>query len=82
MHLGKEFADTLSEFGILLRRVWRGKEEDKMMLPCPFCGGVCYPDGWMAQGGASGPACRECGATAWTIDIWNTRVELPAELRK
>ena len=43
MHLGKEFADALSEFRILFRSVWRGKEEERMMLPCPFCGGdaVC-----------------------------------------
>jgi hypothetical protein len=44
--------------------------------PCPFCGGKVDPDGWMGwHKGAetTGPECEGCGATAPTIEMWDTR---------
>jgi hypothetical protein len=61
------------------------------LLPCPFCGSANIdPEGWASQI-AKGPACDDCGATAETVDVWNTRPaaapasppsgELPDDLR-
>ena len=41
--------------------------------PCPFCGGVCDPTGWLNNQGDRGPECEKCGATAHNLDWWNTR---------
>jgi len=48
------------------------------LLPCPFCGGACDPEGWASStdGGETlrhGPACDDCGGSADTLEIWNTR---------
>lgn len=43
-------------------------------LPCPFCGGVCDPEGWMGNDGELGPECETCGSTAMSINAWNNRV--------
>jgi len=54
-------------------------------LPCPFCGGVCDPNGWYGENTDGtekhGPECETCGACAETIAQWNTRTLLsqPAE---
>jgi hypothetical protein len=41
---------------------------------CPFCSGEVDPDGWLGDGGKTrGPECSDCGATAGSIDDWNTR---------
>jgi hypothetical protein len=38
---------------------------------CPFCGGQVDPEGWMSNGGATGPECEDCGATTPTIERWD-----------
>jgi hypothetical protein len=52
------------------------------LLPCPFCGSSDIdPEEWMSstQNGdgtetiKSGPGCGECGATADSVERWNTR---------
>jgi hypothetical protein len=53
--------------------IWNGIKMKDEVLPCPFCGGRCNPDGWMTQSGASGPSCEECGATAYNESAWNRR---------
>lgn len=68
-----------SEFSEIFSAVWRGVQESPTLLPCPFCGGKCLPHGWRTQGGASGPACDDCGATTWSVDTWNTRITLTEE---
>ena len=65
-----------AEFREMFVAVWRGFEEEAELLPCPFCGGDALPDGWRTQGGASGPSCDQCGATAWSAYTWNTRVSI------
>jgi hypothetical protein len=43
------------------------------LLLCPFCQSKNIdPTGW-ASTDRSGPACDDCGATAETVEIWNTR---------
>ena len=43
------------------------------LKPCPFCGGIGVdPEGW-ASVDTCGPECVVCGATATSIDQWNTR---------
>lgn len=53
--------------------VWRGVKNKEELLPCPFCGGRCNPEGWATMSGASGPSCSQCGSTAYNGDIWNRR---------
>ncbi len=65
-----------AEFREMFVAVWRGFEEQAELLPCPFCGGDALPDGWRTQGGASGPSCDQCGATAWSACTWNTRISI------
>ncbi len=71
-----------SEFSEMFSAVWKGVQEDPTLLPCPFCGGKCLPHGWQTQGGATGPACDNCGATTWSVDTWNSRVMLTEEQLK
>ena len=48
------------------------------LLSCPFCGSESVdPKGWLRNDGVSGPECDGCGATAESVEIWNTRA-LPA----
>lgn len=47
-----------------------------IMLPCPFCGGVCDPEGWLScepdgSNKKTGPACDECGGATDTVERWN-----------
>lgn len=53
------------------------------LLPCPFCGGKCDPEGWEGTGIAGeylrGPECEQCGATADTVEGWNHRASQPTE---
>lgn len=43
--------------------------------PCPFCDSKSIdPEGW-ASTDRKGPACDDCGATADTVSLWNTRPE-------
>ena len=70
---------TFADFNEVFRAVWRGNVEEQKLLPCPFCGGKANPDGWRANGGATGPACDQCGATAWSVYTWNSRVPVPQE---
>ena len=43
------------------------------LLPCPFCGSVNIdPKGW-ASTDRAGPACDDCGGTADTVELWNSR---------
>jgi hypothetical protein len=44
--------------------------------PCPFCGGAVDPRGWLNGQGDRGPECEECGATAASIEQWNTRAPI------
>ena len=47
------------------------------LLPCPFCGSHDIdPAGW-ASAKRSGPACMDCSGSADTIDLWNSRSQLP-----
>jgi hypothetical protein len=49
------------------------------LLPCPFCNSVNIdPEGW-ASTERAGPACDNCGGTANTIELWNTRKGEQAE---
>ncbi len=73
----KGFLGACAECRELFSAVWNGVVEDEEMLPCPFCGGKALPDGWRAHGGASGPSCDQCGATAWSVYTWNSRIPLP-----
>jgi len=45
--------------------------------PCPFCGGEADPEGWLMIDAAGneirGPECDDCGATARSKELWNTR---------
>ncbi|NLC24110.1 MAG: hypothetical protein GX776_06545 [Oxalobacter sp.] len=82
MRIGRGIMSGLSEFSELFTAVWRGSEEDPPLLPCPFCGGKGIPHGWRTQGGATGPACDNCGATTWSADTWNTRITLTQEQLK
>lgn len=82
MRMGKGIMSALSEFAELFHAVWRGSEENPPLLPCPFCGGKGMPHGWRTQGGATGPACENCGATTWAVDTWNTRISLTEEQLK
>lgn len=77
--ISKAIMTGFSEFAEVFSAVWKGRQEGPVLLPCPFCGGKCIPDGWQTQGGATGPACDNCGATTWSVDTWNTRVALTEE---
>ncbi|EMK3528673.1 hypothetical protein V8099_002877 [Pseudomonas aeruginosa] len=44
--------------------------------PCPFCGGEVDPTGWLRGDGTRGPECNYCGATARSMEAWQTRVAL------
>jgi hypothetical protein len=46
---------------------------------CPFCGGQPDPKGWMAGDGQQGPECEGCGATAESLERWNTRCSPPVD---
>lgn len=60
-----------------------------VLIPCPFCGSKNIdPEGWSGTATAadpargplisqmqSGPACDDCGATAESIEKWNTRAQ-------
>ncbi len=71
-----------AEFSEVFSSVWEGVQKEPDLLPCPFCGGKCLPHGWQTQGGATGPACDDCGATTWSVDTWNHRVILTEEQLK
>lgn len=40
---------------------------------CPFCNGPVDEDGWLDGSGNRGPECMSCGATAPSMEVWNTR---------
>ncbi len=42
---------------------------------CPFCGCKVDPEGWLRGDGARGPECVGCGATAPSLQMWNSRVQ-------
>ncbi|WP_231274859.1 hypothetical protein [Pseudomonas aeruginosa] len=44
--------------------------------PCPFCGGEVDPTGWLRGDGTRGPECNYCGATARSMEAWQTRAAL------
>jgi hypothetical protein len=58
-----------------------------MLRECPFCGSLNVdPAGWATlpqyaetPEERSGPACDDCGASAQTVAIWNTRSAAPAQ---
>ncbi len=77
--IGRSVELTLADFHEVFCAVWKGNVEKEQLLPCPFCGGKANPDGWRANGGASGPACDQCGATAWSTYTWNSRVPVSPE---
>lgn len=76
MRIGKGMMEAFTEFGELFSAVWKGAEKEPALLPCPFCGGKGISHGWRTQGGATGPACDDCGATTWSAQTWNTRIVL------
>ena len=82
IRISKVLMTAFSEFAEVFLAVWKGGQEAPSLLPCPFCGGKCVPDGWRTQGGATGPACDNCGATTWSVDTWNTRVPLAEEVQQ
>ncbi len=44
------------------------------LLPCPFCGSHDVDEElWVSTYEESGPGCDNCGATARTVESWNTR---------
>lgn len=44
------------------------------LRPCPFCGSNRTDKKFWSAGGAEhGPGCMDCGATAETVEKWNTR---------
>ena len=46
------------------------------LLLCPFCGSTNIdPTFWHSNDGKCGPGCSDCGATAETIEKWNTRTD-------
>lgn len=45
---------------------------------CPFCGGAVDPTGWLRGDGLRGPECEDCGATARSIEAWESRAEAQA----
>lgn len=48
------------------------------LKPCPFCGSHSIdPEGWVSTE-RKGPACDDCGASADTVEIWNTRPQVHA----
>ncbi|MDR0934626.1 MAG: Lar family restriction alleviation protein [Burkholderiaceae bacterium] len=79
LRIGKAMMSAFTEFAEMFSAIWKGMEEEAPLLPCPFCGGRGMPHGWRTQGGATGPACDNCGATAWSTDTWNTRIPLTEE---
>ncbi|AGR46356.1 hypothetical protein [Pseudomonas aeruginosa] len=44
--------------------------------PCPFCGGEVDPTGWLRGDGTRGPECNDCGATARSMEAWQTRTAM------
>lgn len=48
--------------------------------PCPFCGGEVDPAGWLNGEGERGPECETCGATAPSLQRWNTRLPVQQEV--
>ena len=49
----------------------------KELKNCPFCGSTDIdPEGWMNGEGKKGPVCNNCGASADSIDWWNTRASV------
>ena len=79
IRIGKCVDLTFTDSCEVFRAVWKGEVEKQELLPCPFCGGKANPDGWRANGGASGPSCDQCGATAWSAYTWNSRISLSPE---
>lgn len=79
LRVGKGLLNAFSDFRELFMSTWNGREVEAELLPCPFCGGKCIPTGWQTQGGAMGPACDDCGATCWSVDMWNNRIPITEE---
>lgn len=49
------------------------QDEREKLAPCPFCGSASIdPAGW-ASTDRSGPACDDCGGSADTVELWNSR---------
>jgi tRNA(Ile2) C34 agmatinyltransferase TiaS len=55
--------------------IHRDKEEKRQNGNhlCPLCGGNVDPKGWLDGQGNRGPECEDCGATARSMEIWNSR---------
>lgn len=43
------------------------------LLPCPFCGSKNIDAKGWASTDRSGPACDDCGGSADTVELWNSR---------
>ena len=50
-------------------------EEGIRLKPCPFCGGIVDPEGWLRNGRVRGPECNDCGATAVSVSAWQERAQ-------
>ena len=46
---------------------------------CPFCGGSPSHKAWSNPSGEYGPGCTECGVTADSCAVWNSRAQLPSQ---
>lgn len=49
------------------------QDEREKLLPCPFCGSKNIDAKGWASTDRSGPACDDCGGSADTVELWNSR---------
>lgn len=56
------------------------KVKEMEMKTCPFCGSSDIdPEGVLCNDGTKSPQCMTCGATAESLEKWNTRTPQQSE---